>query len=173
MGGERRTGRNKWRGAVAALAAASLGTGLALAASAFGSPAGGAKFGVYTALEQHGSEQLQVILSVDGFNANKINFTAQCADLESSKNIVDVYNSPTIALRRESFAFHRKVKVSEFTEAKNMAVLSRKSYRTEVQVSGQFAHNKAKGSAKIGGAGCSPDYTAKRKAGPTQTGPTP
>lgn len=171
MGSEHGIGRGRWRGAVAALAAAGLGIGLALAASAFGSPSGGAKFGVYTALEQHGSEQLQVILSVED-PANKISFTAQCAKLQSTKNIVDVYNSPPLALRNESFSFHRKVKISKITETKTMALISRSSYRSELQLSGHFAHNKAMGSAKIGGSGCSPGYTAKRKPGPTLTGPT-
>jgi hypothetical protein len=171
MGSEHGSGKSKWRGAVAALAAMALGTGLALAASAFGSPSGGAKFGVYTALEQHGSEQLQVILSVED-PVTKLAFTAQCARLESNKNIVDVYNSPAIALHNESFSFHRRVKISKITETKTMALIGKSSYRSEMQVSGHFAHNKATGSAMVGGSGCSPGYTAKRKPGPTLTGPT-
>ncbi len=157
--------RNRSRAVLAGLLAAGLGS--ALAASAFGSPGGGAKFGVYTALEQNGADQLQVILSVSD-PAKKLSVTAQCANLGPSTNVVEVWNSPYFALHNNSFSFSHKVKISKLTEAKTMAVLSSTTYKGLVTVSGAFAHNKATGHAKIGGSSCShTGYTAKRKPGPT------
>jgi hypothetical protein len=154
---------------LAGLVAAGLGSALALAASASGDASAGAKFGVYTALEQHGAEQLQVILSVDE-PPTKLSLTAQCAKLGATNNVVEVWNSPLIALHGNSFSFHHQVKISKVIEAKTMAVLSRSTYKAVVQVSGRFAHNNATGDAKIGGSTCSQTgYTAKPKPGPTLT----
>ncbi len=154
---------------VAALVAAGLGPALALAASAAGDTSGGAKFGVYTALEQHGAEQLQVILSVDE-PPTKLSVTAQCAKLGATQNVLEVWNSPMIALHGNGFTFHHRVKILKLTEAKTMAVLTRSTYTAVVQVSGRFAHEKATGNAKIGGSTCSQTgYTAKPKPGPTLT----
>jgi hypothetical protein len=162
-------GQSWWRGVLAGLVAAGLGSALALAASASGDPSGGAKFGVYTALEQHGDEQLQVILSVED-PTTKLSLTAQCAKLGATKNVVEVWNSPVIALRGNGFSFHRQVKISKVTETKTMAVLSHSTYVAVVQVSGRFAHERATGNAKIGGSTCSQTgYTAKPKPGPTLT----
>jgi hypothetical protein len=162
-------GRSWWRGVLAGLVAAGLGSGVALAVSASGATSGGAKFGVYTALEQHGAEQRQVILSVEA-PPTKLSLTAQCAKLGATKNVVEVWNSPTIALHGNRFSFHRKVKILKLTEAKTMAVLTRSTYKAVVQVSGRFAHGKATGNAKIGGSTCSQTgYKAKPKPGPTLT----
>lgn len=161
--------RIRWRRVLVALTAGVVGA--ALAATAFGSTSGGAQFGVYTALEQHGPDQLQVILSVSD-PPKKLSLTAQCAKLEATKNVVYVWNSPFIALRHNAFQISRKVKISKLIEAKTMAVLSHSSYRAVVQVNGRFAHDKATGNAKIGGSSCShTGYTAKPKAGPTTTQP--
>lgn len=167
MGSQGGTVLKKWRGVLAGLVVAGLGFGLA--ASAFGSTPGGASFGVYTALEQHGPEQLQVILSVVD-PPTKLALTAQCAKLGATKNVVEVWNSPPIALRNNSFSFRRRVKITKVIEAKTMAVISSKTYRAVVQIHGRFAHHKATGNAKIGGSSCSQTgYTARRKPGPTLT----
>jgi hypothetical protein len=163
------TGRSWWRAVLAGLVAAGLGSGLALAASASGATSCGAKFGVYTALQQHGAEQLQVILSVEQ-PPTKLSLTAQCAKLGATKNVVEVWNSPRIALHGNRFSFDRKVKILKLTEAKTMAVLTRRTYKAVVQVSGRFAHGKVTGNAKIGGSTCSQaGYKAKPKPGPTLT----
>lgn len=157
------------RGVLAGLVAAGLGSGLALAASASGDTSAGARFGVYTALEQHGAEQLQVILSVDE-PPTKLSLTAQCAKLGATQNVVEVWNSPMIALHGNGFSFNRQVKIVKLIEAKTMAVITRSTYRAVVQVSGRFVHAGATGNAKIGGSTCSQTgYTAKPKPGPTLT----
>jgi hypothetical protein len=169
MVSESGTGRRWLRGVLAGLVAAALGPALAVAASAAGDTSGGAKFGVYTALEQHGAQQLQVILSVED-PPTKLGVTAQCARLGATKNVVEVWNSPPIALHNNAFSFHKRVKISKITETKTMALLSRSTYRALVQVIGRFAHDKATGNAKIGGSSCSQTgYTAKPKPGPTLT----
>jgi hypothetical protein len=100
----------------------------------------------------------------------KLSVPAQCAKLGATKNVLELWNSPRIALHNNRFSFHRKVKISKLTETKTMVLLTRSSYRAVVQVSGRFAHGKATGNAKIGGSTCSQTgYRAKRKPGPTLT----
>lgn len=169
MVSESGNGRRWLRRVLAGLVAAGLGPALALAASAAGATSGGAKFGVYTALEQHGAEQLQVILSVEQ-PPTKLGLTAECARLGATKNVVEVWNSPPIAVHNNAFSFHKRVKISKLTETKTMAVVARSTYKALVQVSGRFAHHKATGNAKLGGSSCSQTgYTAKPKPGPTLT----